>query len=35
MERTRKVRGKRLGYWWLLLVLMVPGVAWGAEFPPR
>ena len=32
MERTRKVRGKRLGYWWLLLVLTVPGVAWGAEF---
>ncbi len=32
MEQTRKVRGKRLGYWWLLLVLTVPGVAWGAEF---
>jgi hypothetical protein len=32
MERTRKVRGKRLEFWWLLLVLMVPGVAWGAEF---
>jgi hypothetical protein len=32
MELTRKVRGKRLGYWWLLLVLTVPGVAWGAEF---
>jgi hypothetical protein len=32
MERTRKARGKRLGYWWLLLVLTVPGVAWGAEF---
>jgi len=32
MERTRKVRGKRLGYWCLLLVLTVPGVAWGAEF---
>jgi hypothetical protein len=32
MERTRKVRGTRLGYWWLLLVLAVPGVAWGAEF---
>jgi hypothetical protein len=32
MEHTRKVRGKRLGYWWLLLVLTVPGVAWGAEF---
>jgi hypothetical protein len=32
MERTRKVKGKRLGYWWLLLVLTVPGVAWGAEF---
>ena len=32
MERTWKVRGKRLGYWWLLLVLTVPGVAWGVEF---
>ena len=32
MERTRKVRGQWLGYWWLLLVLTVPGVAWGAEF---
>lgn len=32
MARTRKVRGKRLGYWCLLLVLTVPGVAWGAEF---
>jgi hypothetical protein len=32
MEHTRKVRGKRLGYWWLLLVLTIPGVAWGAEF---
>jgi len=32
MERNRKVRGTRLGYWWLLLVLAVPGVAWGAEF---
>jgi hypothetical protein len=31
MERTRKVRGKRLGYW-LLLVLTVPGVAWRVEF---
>jgi hypothetical protein len=32
MARTRTVRGKRLGYWWLLLVLTVPGLAWGAEF---
>lgn len=32
MERTRKVRRPRLGYWWLLLVLAMPGVAWGAEF---
>jgi hypothetical protein len=32
MERTRKVRGTRLGFWWLLLVLAVPGVARGAEF---
>jgi len=32
MERTRKVRGKRLGYWCLLLILTVPGAAWGAEF---
>ena len=32
MARTRKVRGQRLGYWCLLLVLAVPGVAWGAEF---
>ena len=32
MERTGKVRGKPWGYWWLLLVLTVPGVAWGAEF---
>ncbi|PIU53530.1 MAG: hypothetical protein COS90_05635 [Deltaproteobacteria bacterium CG07_land_8_20_14_0_80_60_11] len=32
MARTSKVRGKRLGYWCWLLVLTVPGVAWGAEF---
>ncbi len=32
MERTSAGRGKRLGYWWLLLLLTVPGVAWGAEF---
>lgn len=32
MKRTRQVRKKRLGYWWLLVVLMAPGVAWGAEF---
>ena len=32
MERTRKVKGQRLGFWGLLLILTVPGVAWGAEF---
>jgi hypothetical protein len=32
MERTRKVRGLRLGFLGLLLILAVPGVAWGAEF---
>lgn len=32
MKRTRKGRGKRLGYWCLLLILTIPGVAWGAEF---
>jgi hypothetical protein len=32
MARTRTVRGKGLGVWWLLLVLTVPGMAWGAEF---
>ena len=32
MARAGLVRGTRLGYWWLLLVLTVPGVAWGAEF---
>ena len=32
MERTRKVRGQRLGLWGLLLILTVPGVAWGVEF---
>jgi hypothetical protein len=32
MARTGKVTGKRLAYWWLLLVLAVPGVARGAEF---
>ena len=32
MAPTGKGRGKRLGYWWLLLALTVPGVAWGAEF---
>ena len=32
MERTRKVRGQWLGFWGLLLILTVPGVAWGAEF---
>ncbi|MCG2770601.1 MAG: hypothetical protein L6277_00740 [Desulfobacterales bacterium] len=32
MERTRKVRGQWLGIWGLLLILTVPGVAWGAEF---
>jgi hypothetical protein len=32
MARTWKVRGQWLGFWCLLLVLVVPGVAWGAEF---
>ena len=32
MERTRKVRGQQLGLWGLLLILTVPGVAWGVEF---
>ena len=32
MERTRKVRGLWLGIWGLLLILTVPGVAWGVEF---
>ena len=32
MERTGKILTGLLGYWWLLLVLTVPGVAWGAEF---
>jgi len=32
MARAGLVRGKRLGFWWLLLALTVPGVAWGAEF---
>jgi hypothetical protein len=32
MERTGKILKGLLGYWWLLLVLTVPGVAWGAEF---
>lgn len=32
MKRTRKGLTKRLGYWCLLLVLTIPGVAWGAEF---
>jgi len=32
MEQTRKVRGQRLGFLGLLLILTVPGVAWGAEF---
>ena len=32
MERTRKVRGRRLGFWGLLLILTVPGSALGAEF---
>jgi hypothetical protein len=32
MERTRKVLGTRLGFRWWLLVLAVPGAAWGAEF---
>jgi hypothetical protein len=32
MERTRKVRDQWLGIWGLLLILAVPGGAWGAEF---
>jgi hypothetical protein len=32
MERTRKVRGQWLGLWGLLLILAVPGTAWGSEF---
>ncbi len=32
MERTRKVRGQWLGFWGLVLILAVPGVAWGVEF---
>jgi hypothetical protein len=32
MERTMKVRGPRLGFWGVLLILMVPGGAWGVEF---
>ena len=32
MARAWKVWGQRLGYWCVLLVLTVPGVAWGAEF---
>jgi hypothetical protein len=32
MERTRKVRGQRLGFLGLLLILTIPGVARGAEF---
>jgi hypothetical protein len=32
MERTRKIWGQRLGFWGLMLILTVPGVAWGAEF---
>jgi hypothetical protein len=32
MAQTRKVRGKWLGFWGLMLILTAPGVAWGAEF---
>ncbi len=32
MERTRKVAGILLGFWWLLLIPAVSGTAWGAEF---
>jgi len=32
MERTRKVRCQWLGSWGMLLILTIPGVAWGAEF---
>ena len=32
MKQTRKVRGQRLGFWGLLVILTVPGSALGAEF---
>jgi hypothetical protein len=32
MEKTRKVRGLRLMFLGLLLILAVPAAAWGAEF---
>ncbi|HLD47955.1 MAG TPA: hypothetical protein VJA64_09025 [Desulfobaccales bacterium] len=32
MELTRKVKGRWLGFWGVLLVLTVPGGVWGAEF---
>ena len=32
MELTRKVKGRWLGVWGVLLVLTVPGGVWGAEF---
>jgi hypothetical protein len=32
MELTRKVNGRWLGFWGVLLVLTVPGGVWGAEF---
>jgi len=32
MVRTRNVRGYWLGLWGVLLILAVPGVAWGVEF---
>ena len=32
MGRTRKVRGLGLGFWGLLLILTVPGGAWGSDF---
>jgi hypothetical protein len=32
MERTRKFSGQWLGFWGLVLILTVPGVAWGVEF---
>jgi hypothetical protein len=32
MERTSKIAGILLGFWWLLLIPAVPATAWGAEF---
>jgi len=32
MARTGKIIGALLGFWWLLLLLMIPSLGWGAEF---